>query len=364
MSTNQPIKLIVNLVALAGVLCCAEPKLFAQGCVAVRQMSPCIPSGIDGLIPGLESIYLEQNHWQLSGAYRYLHSFRHFVGSVEQTQRETLGNQVINTIHSLDTGITYAITKRYDVNLTVPLVYAERSSLNKFDNTRHIVRASGLGDMRLVGDAWVFDPEKYVNGNIALGIGVKFPTGDDAASDTFLIGKNKYMERPVDQSIQPGDGGWGVVLELQGFQKIYKELFGYVAGAYLFNPQDVNGVKTFRSAPGETIQSIPDQYQGRLGLSYILWPKYGLSVSLGGRIEGVPVRDAIGESNGFRRPGFAISIEPGLALVYKRNIFSITTPVALYRDRQTSVADLQNGGKSGDAAFADYLITATIAHRF
>ena len=51
-------------------------------------------------------------------------------------------------------------------------------------------------------------------------------TGDSRAKDVFesrqangtIVANQDY----VDQSIQPGDGGWGVILQAQGFQKIVK----------------------------------------------------------------------------------------------------------------------------------------------
>src|SRR5206468_9142895 len=84
-----------------------------------------------------------------------------------------------------------------------------------------------------------------------------------------------------------------------------------------------------------------EQYSGRIGLSYALLPKQGLSVSLAGRIEGVPVHDLIGSSQGFRRPGYAISIEPGVVWSKKGYTLSVSAPVALYRNRERSVPDIE-----------------------
>ena len=76
-------------------------------------------------------------------------------------------------------------------------------------------------------------------------------------------------------------------------------------------------------------------------------------------MEGVPPEDAFGESQGARRPGFAVSIEPGLTLGYKRASFNLTAPVAMYRNRQKNYQD-----RAGDAAFADFLIQSSITYRF
>ena len=86
--------------------------------------------------------------------------------------------------------------------------------------------------------------------------------------------------------------------------------------------------------PSET-----DQYVARVGASYAGKSWKGFGASLGGRLEGVPVEDLIGDSNGFRRPGYAISIEPGLSYSRGAYTFSLAVPYALYRNRTRSVAD-------------------------
>jgi len=89
----------------------------------------------------------------------------------------------------------------------------------------------------------------------------------------------------------------------------------------------------------------------------------GLAMSIGGRIEGVPVRDAFGASNGFRRPGYAISVEPGLLYGHRAWTFSVNTPLVVERNRKKSVTDYQNRFH-GDAAFADYSIIFGVSRRF
>jgi hypothetical protein len=115
--------------------------------------------------------------------------------------------------------------------------------------------------------------------------------------------------------------------------------------------------------------SIADSYLGRAGFEYVLWPKQGLTLSLAGRIEGVPVYDAVGGSDGFRRPGFAISIEPGIDLTVNSWSVSLYIPVAVYRNREQSVPDKQLSAatgisRHGDAAFADFLVMFKVTKRF
>ncbi|MBV8817381.1 MAG: hypothetical protein JO022_03425, partial [Acidobacteriaceae bacterium] len=81
------------------------------------------------------------------------------------------------------------------------------------------------------------------------------------------------------------------------------------------------------------------------------------------RWEGVPAKDLLGDSLGFRRPGYALSLAPGLEYVHKRNVITMQVGKAILRDRTRSVPD-RILGSHGDAAFADYLWLASYSHRF
>ena len=56
---------------------------------------------------------------------------------------------------------------------------------------------------------------------------------------------------------------------------------------------------------------------------YTVAPKWGLALGVGARIDGVPVVDALGESNGFRRPGYAVSVEPLMQWMRGRYTLSV-----------------------------------------
>src|ERR1051325_5894056 len=355
-------------VALPALLTSAPTTALAQGCVA----SPNNPIG--AIIPGDFTNTMALSHkWLGTVSYRYYESYKHFVGDVEQPQREQLGNNVINQVHTFDVAATYGFNERWSATLTFPFSSADRSSLYEHDFTnRHSMHAGGLGDIRVATDVWLLDPCKFREGNVALGLGFKAPTGDDKASDTAFRATGP-VTRPVDPSIQPGDGGWGIILELQGYQRLWRNLFGYVQGSYTLTPEEQNGTEVTLAdiprfaaslTPLRTHDSIPDQYFGRGGLSYVLWPEQGLAFSLGARIEGVPVYDAIGGSMGFRRPGYTISVEPGLSWAYKKNSLSLYTPVAVSRNPERSAPEIALGRPGGDAAFADYSILASFNHRF
>ena len=318
---------------------------------------------------------LPAGHWQASASYRYFRSHRHFSGTHENKERVKLGNEVINLSNSLDLGLTYAVTNRLSVSLTVPLSYTDRSSLYEHDRiNRYHSQSQGLGDIRLMGYYWLKKPEVYPDQNISLGLGVKLPTGNFNAQDDFYVKKGDGTvapeRRPVDQSMQLGDGGVAVMLELQAYKQIFKNTTLYAGGFYMINPRDTNQTRTYRetlraSLSNEMYMSVPDQFMARAGVSYALLPQHGLSLSLGGRIEGVPVRDLIGGSRAFRRPGYAFSVEPVINFAKGNNLFTTGLPIALIRNRTQSLTDrASTPPRHGDAAFADYVFYFTYAHRF
>jgi hypothetical protein len=338
---------------------------------------------------------LEGGQWLVSVGYRYLDSHRHFVGDEEQTQRQLVqANEVINHSHFIDASVQYAFTPRYSAAIILPYVTSTRSQKAPagYPTYRYQTEASGFGDVRFSGYMWIWDPTKAPKGNLQVGLGFKVPTGEDGASDIFP-NTNPPIYKTVDQSIQPGDGGWGFTTELNGYWEFLPRTVAFVQGFYLFNPEGDNGELTWRdnntAIPGnvtaapssasyyEHFMSIPDQYFGRVGVAYTILPKWGLSIGVAGRIEGIPVHDAIGNDEQFRRPGFVIGIEPSVQFMRGHWTVNVSVPFALNRNRERSVADQmasayrvanpvpgQNPDVHGDAAFADYLISASVAYRF
>ncbi len=353
------------------VMASASPRARAQGCVASR-------GGACFHLPGME--LKPHDGFQAAVGYRWFESDRHFVGSHEETQRQAEGSEVINNSHFVDLGISYAFNPRFSANLVIPFVFHDRSQVIRSNDVARTIlqrfhtQATGLGDIRLTGSGWILDPASHPRGNVLIGLGVDMPTGADDETDTFQAfdsasGQIVARERTVDQSIQPGDGGWGIITEIYAFYRIIDRLNLYVNGSYLITPEEKNDVPTFRNNPFESIMSVADTYMGRIGLDYTILPEWGLTLSFGGRIEGVPVYDAIGGSEGFRRPGFSIAVEPGISASRWGWSASVSAPVAMHRNRERSVPDKQFTESSGvyrhgDAAFADFAILATISRQF
>jgi hypothetical protein len=353
----------------------------AQGCVAVRQMG-----GVNTLSPS-GAYNLSKGDIQVGVSYRHFHSWRHFVGTDEQPQRQVLGNAVNIYSHAVDLNLSYGITNRLQFNLTLPYVHNERSqtlTLNKDTATgkltRYSVFAQGLADVRMDLNYWVIDPAVAVNGNLMIGFGLKLATGKHNTSDAALQKDGTKVNSTNDQAIQPGDGGTGFSLEFQGFTKIYKGISGFANGYYLFNPKESNG--TFKSAAktglaGYNLYASPDQYFIRGGFMASVLKSKKLTFSLAARMEGIPAYDVIGGQVAYRRPGYVVAIESGVSYSTGQHSFSLFVPYNFIKNRIQSAADkadqnLQNSKITdpskmvhvqGDAAFADYSITLSYAYR-
>jgi len=323
-----------------------------------------VAARLDAPVLGVQdNNYTGPDTWQVSTTWRYQRSHRHFVGDVEQVQRARDHSEVINNINQPELGIRYNADDLWSFSLGIPYLIAERSSpirdAHRVVVDRSISASHGVGDITIVARRLLWHPNAHPDGNVSFGLGIKLPTGADNVLDSrtrIVNGQRVNTIETNDQSIQPGDGGFGAVLDLGAFQRVaHTGLALYFSGTYLLNPRNTNGVLTYRGDPNEQVMSVADQYLVRLGGTYTTAGWKGFGVGLGGRWEGVPVRDLIGSSNGFRRPGSAVSVEPSLSYSHGPHTFSLAVPVAVYRDRPRSVADLISGG-AGDAAFADYII--------
>lgn len=355
-------KYILLLCCVIGMTLLTQESI-AQGCVAIRQFS-----GIGNAVGQLN--VQTKGDLNVGLNYRYFKSFRHFRGTHEEPARVENGTEVINWSHGVDFNIGYSFTDRLFGIVSLPFAYNERSSLYEHGReSRHMSYSGGLADMRIGAGYWLLSGEKAAKGNLSLGLGSKLPTGNYNAKSTFYnVGPNCSFElRPVDQSIQLGDGGFGITLESQGLKEFKPSIFGYYNAFYLFNPRNTNGTQTFRSRPSEGIMSVPDQFALRAGLFYGVKKVHGLGFSLGGRVEGIPVKDLIGESGGFRRPGYVVSVEPGVSYMLGNVTGTLNVPVALVRNRTRSLTDIADSTpdnlRHGDAAFADYLINFSLAWR-
>ncbi len=361
-------KKLINYI-IAFLLLAITEKTVAQGCVAIRSTGGFCTMTHDsaGQVTG--------SKWQLNVNNRYFKSYKHFVGTDEQKQRQTLGTEVINHSYTMDLGLNYNINERWSVAMDLPIEAYSRSSLYEHKNIgRYLTHSFGVGDIRFAVYSWLWDPAKEHKGNIQLGLGIKLPTGDYRYQDYFMLTDSTKVLGPVDQSIQLGDGGTGFTFEANAYYNFSKHVSVYGNFYYLSNPREQNGVSTGRGSAvaasaiknGSDVMSVPDQLMARAGVAFN-FNKFSFSV--GGRDECLPVCDLIGGSNGFRRPGYIISAEPGATYKIGKVSVYAYVPYALIRNRTQSVADkittdLTGKFTQGDAAFADYAVNVGAIFKF
>tara|TARA_R110000868_G_scaffold107860_1_gene294883 strand:+ start:13272 stop:14399 length:1128 start_codon:yes stop_codon:yes gene_type:complete len=351
-------------------------KTNAQGCVAIKgNATSCMMVHPD-------STNVAQ--WQFTTSGRYFKSFRHFSGTTENKDRLIQGTEVINYSSIVNLSLTRIIDNRWSAMVDIPILNNVRSSLYEHGlvdgvyvkKERNTTSSFGLGDIRFAVYRWLLDPLKNKKINIQLGLGLKLATGDYNYKDYWHnVGPNGTNElRTVDQSIQLGDGGTGITLELNTFYNFTDNFGMYGNFYYLSNPREQNGTRTYRETlsprlANEAIMSVPDQYMARAGFNYTFNHIHGLSLAAGTRLEGIPVYDIIGGSGDFRRPGYIWSIEPTVNYEYKKIVLFASVPFAVARNRTQSVTDKENSvirgtHVQGDAAFADYTINIGISTKF
>ena len=329
-----------------------------QGCVAAHSPQPAV-AGLTGIERPSSSNFL--HGLTVTIGFREFSSKNHYVGTVYQAQRAALHNRVQNHEALYDLSLNYQMTPRWSLTADLPALSATRHQ----EGSSNYYRSGGIGDAQVGAQMWVFRPPTENKGNVAFDASLKLPTGYNDAKGTTHLAGGATQVRPFDESIQPGDGTWGFSLGTVAYHPLPLHTYGYFTGSWLFSPQATTGVKTYRSLPGEQVISATDQYLWRGGVSRVVPKLRGLALSAGGRMEGVPVRDAFGSSAGFRRPGYVISFEPGLMYSYKRYELNVSGPWAIQRNRKRSINDIAAGPTvHGDAAFSDYTVIASISRTF
>jgi hypothetical protein len=360
------IHLQYSLALLFILLTCCVLDSNAQGCVAVRNMSSWSLGAADSV---------QMNAWQFSLNYRYFRSYKHFRGSEEEEERVEQGTEVINNDNSVLFGITYALNRRWSLAAIIPYINVDRSSLyehygNTPGNPRFHTQAVGLGDVRISGYYSVLQKKKV---DLTLGLGLKLPTGNYETKDHFhklnSEGQDSLVYKVVDQSIQLGDGGFGFILEYEAAYNFNHWFSAYSTGLYLLNPRNTNGILRSETLTANIAKSnefsVVDQFVFRLGARFNV---SRFQLAIGGRYEGIPSEDLIGDSQGFRRPGYIVSLEPSALYTTGKHTISASVPIAMYRNRTQNTIDkarteLTGTYTIGDAAFADWLLSITYAYR-
>jgi hypothetical protein len=343
----------------------ASLTAYTQGCIPIRNI---VGFG-NFLKPEYDPLNGKPTRWVLNVSTRYLKIARSYQGSSPANFLPE--DERINETFVLNIGLSRILNNGWSVTLDLPLSANSRTTWQEHDPTNpqkvhHTVHSYGPGDVRITGYKWLLNSEVSHRGNIQLGLGVKLPTGNYRYKDYFYKASGKILA-PVNTTIQLGDGGFGMITELNTTYSVSKVVGLYANGFYLLNPRADNGVSSIdgggtpnqmQTQTGDYVTSVPDAYTARAGASFAVKE---VTFWAGARIEGQPSEDLIGESNGTRRAGQIISVEPGVNYKFRNTVIYLYVPVPVYKKTQQTVADKQRSEITGiyfvsPGGFANYLI--------
>ena len=337
----QRVALVFTIVAV-GV---APAGAAGQGCEPIRFTTPVNLGGIG------QAYAQSGGQWQLGLSYRHLSSDEFFVGSDSRPDLGPGGKPPEFKIHTFVADIGYAFNDQFRLRLAVPFSTGQLAFYNPA-GVRTEQTATGIGDVSLMGEGWVLKPRTHQRGNIAFGLGFKAPTGSHTLETNGAV---------ADQRVQPGDGGWGILLGTQAFHQITERSNAYATGFYMVSPKAESDVQ-FRGA----YWSVPDVYSARLGATYDVQQDWGLSLSLGGRLDGIPVHDLVGggDETTVKTSSQILYADPGLSVGRAKGTFTLSVPVRMWVNREKSELEQSTPGAVNGGGFAKYLIFAGYAWRF
>ena len=293
--------------------------------------------------------------------YRYQPSFRHFVGTVEQKQREITGNQIDNIYHLVDFGIERQLTP--DGAFRRACRCCSRIATNS--TPRRQVCVNAFGDASVGVRSWIFKPPTESGDNISVGVSLKVPDRQlqcHRAAAARQASRCDRHRRPVHAGGRRRHGILHRRPRLQARRLPQRAVLCRRVPVQSPRHQrrldlprrarragDVGGRPVPRSA-AESGARCP---------RFAAWPPVSAAESKASRFA-----TSSAASYGFRRPGYAISIDPGL-LVFPRKLYVFAERPLGDRARtaRRSVPDIARGAH-GDAAFADYTVMFGMSKRF
>ena len=145
----------------------------AQGCVAAhsnqRSFDELITGGGAEASPGGGSWI---HNLTIDIGYRVFNSNKYFQGSTEIPRASAIENHQ----NIFDVAFQYQLSHRWSIIGDIPVFNGSRNQLYPPDG---IFRVSGLGDITVGVESWLFRPPTEHGGNIAINAQIKLPTGKD-----------------------------------------------------------------------------------------------------------------------------------------------------------------------------------------
>ncbi len=263
----------------------------------------------------------------------------------------------VEDLSVIDMTATYAISQRASISANLPIAF------NKFAlqlppepsifSRRFDLPARGIGDISLVARTWLFNQKKHPFHNVRLGGGLKFATGNWAPKSYYpnIDGFGTAKKTVYPPAIIPGDGGLGVIVDAQAYKtfrqpEILRGTSVFASAAYLITPKNTNSAPSVLSGLGLAYDprgqnalrnSVADTYAVQTGFSVPIPRCYDNKLLRGIRIlgiaryEGLKQRDIIGRSDGFRQPGYILTLGPAVSFTCGKNSFTVEVPITYNR---------------------------------
>jgi hypothetical protein len=360
----------MNIKKLTLILCAfllLTGSIRAQGCVAIRNITGFGQFAELGYGP-------DSSKWMLDFSSRIFEAYTFLEGTTKITPADLRTGVTLHEVTN-NVELTRLLSRGWSIAVDVPvLANGTAGALEHASGDYHTTHAFGLGDIRLTVYKWLLNESSSDRGNIQVGLGVKFATGNYHSEDYFYDDPNDptaKVSAPVNVAIQLGDGGTGITTQVNAFYNFNKNISVYGNFFYLISPTDQNGVAawppnllppnlvTLYHEATYDVNSVPDSYTCRAGANFI----FGPWVATGGlRYEGVPAHDLIGQDDGLRRAGHIFSAEPGVQYKLKKSFLYAFVGLPIDRRTIITVPDERMAGITGmpvaptPGHFANYLV--------
>ena len=234
------------------------------------------------------------------------------------------------SLRQLQMTLRAGITENIDARVIIPFLDKEmkrQSWNNDFSNDN-----SGIGDIKLVSRYRIWSQKKKDPCNLAIGAGVKLPTGSTGEEDDTGACLPGFL--------QTGSGSWDPVVELGA----HKVLGRHWLSSYLMYQMTTEGEL------GDRDYEKPDLFKYNFGYAYAVSKLFDLQLECNGEIKGKATLDGEEQDN---TGGHIVYLSPGLHFKFHKGMhFDVCTPVPVYRDL--------NGTQFSE----DFRIVAKLAMKF
>lgn len=254
-------------------------------------------------------------------------------------------------LNTIDVTGTYQINNRLSFTASLPVVINNISFLIPPGVDRRFgLPGRGIGDVALLARSYVWDPVKHPTANVALGLGMKLPTGSGGPTGVYPNVQGVFADKPTTpNSIPPGDRGTGIIFEAIAFKTFtgnhaFKGSNILLSGNYLSNPRNTNNVASAITNLGLATPGDINALTNTVGDAYSLRATFSMPSPGGGHVaalkrvrwlasyrwEGIPKRDLIGNNRGFRQPGYVMAVGPGISVrLFKQTRLTVEVPITV-----------------------------------